>query len=62
MSPTINKIDDRTYQVDDHQVVQDQEGNWIAQTEMTTRQVMAFQRHISAVNRKGVEPPSTYKV
>jgi len=51
MTSNVSKIDERTYQVDDHQVVQDQEGNWIAKTEMTTRQVMAFQRHIAAQNK-----------
>lgn len=56
----IEQLDERRYKVDHHEVVKDQNDNWIARTEMETKQVSAFQRHIEAVERFGVKGNATY--
>lgn len=60
MTISIEQLDERRYKVDHHEVVKDQNENWIAKTEMETKQVSAFQRHLEAVERFGVTGKATY--
>ncbi len=60
MAIEINQVNDTTYTVDSHQVVLDQNGNWVAKTELTTKQITAFQRHIQAVKQFGLTGKASY--
>lgn len=62
MTIQIEQLDDIRYTVDGHEVIKDQNGNWVAKAELSTQQIATFQKHIQAVEAYNIKPKATYQL